>query len=256
MAFHMTPMQIAEFSTFANLADNRTRRDLAKRRITSENDYTSQFLGRLSDMIEDNSATGLTGASFKLPGSAETKLGCDAAIVLHSGGESKVAIFEAKYPRLKTRLPAWDYPQTTGTSASHFSSQLARQAAAPGWLAKFEMFFCEYESTRQPTHFENEGSTCVRHGNAVAFMNSRAVPSQVWTNTDLQAMFTAQPTFTTGELMLQFAACRDGQPKSDTEVVMLFNQYGIPPQGALHITALPEPEQDPEPTRRSRNTPG
>ena len=71
-------------------------------------------------------------------------MGCDAAIIICSNGQSKIAVFEAKWPRLATKNYQWDYYQTS-KGLSHFSDQLERQKRYNGTLAVFEMFYCEFK---------------------------------------------------------------------------------------------------------------
>lgn len=111
--------QIGELAHFAAIADREARTDLAKGYIRGENDYTSNFTGALRRIINANSTTGLTAESYLLSPSEEREMGVDGAIILSNDSNSKVAVFEAKFPRFKQVGYRWDKEQTA-SGLCHF----------------------------------------------------------------------------------------------------------------------------------------
>lgn len=104
--------QIVELAGLANLSDREARTDLAGGYIRDEDDYTSNLVGALRRNISAHSVTGLTATSFMISTEEERSIGCDAAIVVTSNGYSKIALFEAKYPRFaKPGHYRWDKGQ-------------------------------------------------------------------------------------------------------------------------------------------------
>ena len=88
--------QLEELVRLVSLADRKTRDELAGGIISGENDYTSTFTARLRDLICTHSQSGLTATSIVLPSSVEREMGGDAAILLTSGSQSKIAVFVGK----------------------------------------------------------------------------------------------------------------------------------------------------------------
>src|SRR6185437_2725485 len=107
---------------FSYYADKEARSDLIAGVIRDEDDYTSNFTGALRRNINSHSQTGLRATSYMLSTTEERRSGCDATIILSTNGMDKVALFEAKLPRLANGAGVWDYPQTS-TGLSHFSDQ-------------------------------------------------------------------------------------------------------------------------------------
>lgn len=177
--------QTQELITFANWADREARSDLAGGYIQNEDDYTSHFTGALRRIINSNSKTGLSATSLKLAACDEQKTGTDAAIIISRHGQSKVTIFEAKWPRFSKKHYKWDYAQTA-SGLSHFSDQLTRQHSYNKNFAVFEMFYCEYEFNKQPPFMNDQLSSCVWHEDAHSFMNKRSAPDNIWSQSDLQ----------------------------------------------------------------------
>jgi hypothetical protein len=119
--------QTRELVTFAYFADKEARSDLICNLIRDEDDYTSNLTGALRRNINSHSTSGLRATSHMLSTSQERRSGCDATVILTANGFTKVALFEAKLPRLTSGTSVWDYPQTA-SGLSHFSDQLDRQA--------------------------------------------------------------------------------------------------------------------------------
>lgn len=156
----LDPIQLKELAHLASLSDREVRSDLAIGAIKDENDYTSNFTSALRRNINSYSQSGLSATSFLLPHGDEREVGADAAIVLSRGNESKVAVFEAKWPRFANPGYAWDYAQTA-TGLSHFSDQLERQKRWQKTFAIFEMFYSEHPFGTQPSFLDPSGSACV-----------------------------------------------------------------------------------------------
>jgi hypothetical protein len=233
--FSMPIKQIDELCGFARIADKEARSDLALGYIVSENDYTSNFTGGLRRIINSNSKTGLSASSYLLTPPDERLTGCDAAIVITSNGYFKIAIFEAKYPRLSQPNYAWDYQQTS-TSLSHFSDQLVRQRRFARLHAVFEIFYCEWPFRKQPRYMQNSVSSCVWHDEAVAYDATRAVPQQVWSPGDLVGLLSAR-NYSIDQILRAVCECLRGQPQPSFGDIPLiareFSLFG----SVLHIDA-------------------
>lgn len=210
--FKMSSHQITELCHFARIADKEARSDLSLGFISNENDYTSNFTGALRRIINSNSKSGLSATSYVLAPSIERDIGCDAAIVITSGGQYKIAAFEGKYPRFIREGGRWDYPQTS-TGLSHFSDQLDRQASLTSSIAIFEMFYCEYPFSKQPKHMQDDLSSCVWHDDALNFENSRTNKGKVWSPKDLVAML-KKGNVTIAEILERVCECTRGAPQN------------------------------------------
>jgi len=182
--------QTEELIRFAYFSDMEIRSDLARGYIKSENDYTSNFTGALRRNINSYSRTGLSATSLMLTPVDEQRTGTDATIIITRHGESKVALFEAKWPRISDPYFQWDYPQTAN-GLSHFSDQLVRQRYYKKQFAVFEMFYCEHDFGSQPPYMQQRLSSCVWHNDAHCFMNKRAKPEAVWNQDDLVTLLKA-----------------------------------------------------------------
>lgn len=208
--FKFTEAQINEIVAFAFTADKEARSDLARDYIANENDYTSNFTGALRRIVNSNSATGLSATSFVLKGGDEQRAGCDAAIVLRSGDEAKVSLFEAKWPRIMTGHYRWDSEQTS-KGLSHFTDQLDRQSQLHKSFAVFEMFYCEAEFGKQPQFMQPNGSTCVWHEEAMAFNSGRTDREAVWGDSDIKGLLTGHKKGI-GEIFDAICRCHKGKP--------------------------------------------
>lgn len=200
--------QLEELAHLATLSDREVRSDLAIGAIKDENDYTSNFTSALRRNINSYSRSGLSATSFLLQHGEEREVGADAAIVLSRGNESKVAVFEAKWPRFANPGYAWDYPQTA-TGLSHFSDQLERQKHWHKSLAVFEMFYSEHPFGTQPPFLDASGSSCVWHEDTDAFRLHRQKPDDVWSQADLEKLLTLKRV-SIGEVMNEFGLCNQG----------------------------------------------
>jgi hypothetical protein len=205
----LNPQQITELCTMAFFADKEARSDLVRRFIRDEDDYTSNFTGALRRIINSNSQTGLSATSYMLNTSDERRTGTDATIIITRHGHSKIALFEAKLPHSGGRPRRWDYPQTAAGD-SHFSDQLARQAALRTEFAIFEIFYCDYGFGKQPAWMDNELSSCVWHTEAIAHdaQRSSRVP---WRQKDLQTLLLKSGKRIT-DILKSLADCSEGQP--------------------------------------------
>ena len=218
--------QLDELSRFAWIADREARSDLSRGYIRNEDDYTSNFTGALRRIINSNSHTGLQAVSLLLQPSEERKSGTDAAIILVRGGKSKIALFEAKWPRFKTTNYKWDYPQTA-SGKSHFSDQLARQGKYCGQFAVFEMFYCEYELGAQPSFLQADGSTCAWHTDAQTFQSKRNSADAIWKQTELQTMLSKNNS-SIAEIITKVGECLEGQPISMSDPEGIASEFGLP----------------------------
>ena len=201
--------QINELCNFADMSDEETQIDLSRGIIKNENDYTSNFTGTLRRKINSCSKTGLAAISTPslLSWSDERKTGCDAAIIVSSGGESKIAIYEAKWPRLSHKAPhRWDSIQKSN-SKSHFSDQLERQASYTSIYAVFEMFYCEWSIAhpQQLPCMQDRGSSCVWHIQAKNFDKQQRAgrKNQIWSQADVISLLQTDNA-SVGEILKKF----------------------------------------------------
>lgn len=230
--FKMKPDQILELCHYAMLSDTEIRSDLATGFIANEDDYTSNFTGAFRRNINSYSKTGLVATSKVLSASDEQMLGCDAAIIITSGGESKIAIFEAKWPRLAKPNYSWDYAQTS-TGLSHYSDQLDRQNKFNSNLAIFEIFYCEYPFGKQPSYMKDRVSSCIWHDEAFLFKNNRMSPDKVWNRADLESLL-KKGNIKIGEVMEQICQCQKGSPISMDNYESIATEFRLP-ANILHI---------------------
>ena len=242
--FSMPANQIQEICSFAHTADKEARSDLVRGFIVNENDYTSNFTGALRRIINSNSTTGLSATSHLLQPPDERLMGCDATIIITCNGYYKVATFEAKYPRISQSHYSWDYAQTS-SDISHFSDQLDRQKRFASQHAIFEMFYCEIDFGKQPSHMQAYVSSCVWHEDAVAFDSSRSSPQQVWGSTDLENML-KRGNEPIEKVLESVCECSKGEPKprfgSIPEIAKEFSLWGE----VLHIAGAEQQPEDSE----------
>jgi len=222
----MSNPQVAELCNFAHTADKEARSDLAGGFIRDEDDYTSNFTGALRRIINSNSTTGLSATSFLLGTSVERSMGCDAAVIVRSNGQVKIATFEAKLPRFTDPYHRWDYAQTS-SGLSHFSDQLERQKRFAGTLAVFEMFYCEAPFNKQPPHMQSEASSCVWHSDAIRFDSCRSASRPPWTQNELSTMLKAG-NCGIDSILRAVCECRSGEPISMPEdPTLVAREFGL-----------------------------
>ena len=180
--------------------------------IKDEDDYTSNFTGALRRNINCYSKTGIKATSYLLPTPIEQSVGCDATVIIQSKGFTKVALFEAKWPRFSKKHYAWDYKQTS-KGLSHYSDQLDRQAQQASSFAIFEMFYCEYAFHAQPAHMQDEVSSCVWHHDAIKYKNSRKNPDAIWSQSELDGLL-QKGTLSIADILIDVCQCNQGKPIS------------------------------------------
>jgi hypothetical protein len=218
--------QLEELAKWAALSDREVRIDLAIGAIKDENDYTSNFTSALRRNINSYSQSGLFATSFLLQHGVEREMGADAAIILTRGNESKVAVFEAKWPRFATAGYQWDYEQTA-SGLSHFSDQLERQKRWSGHIAVFEMFYSEHPLGTQPSFLDADGSSCVWHEDTNLFRAHRLEPDDVWTQSDLQKLLSSKRV-SIAEVMTEFGLCNQGKPFPMSEPREIGHEFRLP----------------------------
>jgi hypothetical protein len=224
----LTSGQLSELVHFAELSDREIRSDLARGFIRDENDYTSNFTGALRRNINSYSGHGLQATSILITPSEEREMGVDAAIILSRGNESKISVFEAKWPRFTEPEYEWDYQQTA-SGLSHFSDQLNRQSKLHPSIAVFEMFYCEYLFEQQPDFMQDFGSSCVWHDDAYGFKNHRARPDDIWTQRELSVMLDRRSAGI-GRVMHEFGSCRNGRPIRMIDPRSIAGEFRLPPR--------------------------
>lgn len=229
--------QARELAFFAEISDREVQTDLVAGYIANENDYTSNFTGTLRRNINAHSKTGLTATSYVLPRMDEKVMGCDAAIVLARGDRAKVLLIEAKWPRLSALGHQWDWRQTAA-GQSHFSDQLDRQSHFAGRYAIIEMFYNEQVAGAQAKGMRSARSSCVWHGNAIKFDQSRTNYPNVWSQAELLQMLQLG-TLSIGMVVTDLAACQQGTvmtlPLGNVPRLNL-SDYPLPPN-VLVVTA-------------------
>lgn len=220
---NLTPTQIQDLAYLAFISDREIRSDLVIGMIKGEDDYTSNFTGALRRNINCYSKTGIKATSYALPSPIEQSVGCDATIIIQSNGYTKVALFEAKWPRFSKKHYAWDYLQTS-TGLSHYSDQLDRQALQTSRFAIFEMFYCEYAFNTQPSHLQNEVSSCVWHHDAINYKNRRTKPDAIWKHADLDGML-KNGNLSIAEILIEVCSCKQGTPISIGEASNTIQEF-------------------------------
>jgi hypothetical protein len=218
--------QLRELMMFSAIADKEARSDLTLGYLKDENDYTSNFTGALRRIINSNSRSGLSATSFLLTHAEERQIGADAAIILTRGKQSKVAVFEGKWPRFAAVRYRWDYYQKS-VGMSHFSHQLDRQKRWSGAIAVFEMFYCEYQFGRQPPFLDKFGSSCVWHDDMQFFRGRKPNPNGVWTRRELKAVLRSK-RLTVSDVMAEFGACKKGVPIQIVDPQAIGREYDLP----------------------------
>jgi len=206
----LSPAQTRELATFALSADRETRGDAAGCHIRNEDDYTSNFTGGLRRIVNSNSLTGLSATSYLLEPTIERATGTDAVVIITRGHQSKIALFEAKLPRL-AGSSRWDYSQTS-TGLSHYSDQLERQNRLRKDFAIFEMFYSAKAFGAQPSWMQRCTSSCVWHNVAFDFAGKRSGPGP-WSDQELEALLRSQ-CLNIAEILTDICACTVGQPIS------------------------------------------
>lgn len=206
----LDPFQLDELAYLAYNSDREIRGELAIGAIKDENDYTSNFTGALRRNINSYSRSGLSATSFLLQHEVEREVGADAAIILTRGNQSKVAIFEAKWPRFATSGYRWDYQQTA-SGLSHFSDQLDRQKRWCEVFAVFEMFYSEHPPGTKLPYLVDQGSSCIWHGDIELFRSRRPNPNAVWNQNELQILLSSKKV-NIAKVMIEFGQCNVGRP--------------------------------------------
>ncbi|ESS73123.1 hypothetical protein MGMO_35c00190 [Methyloglobulus morosus KoM1] len=191
-------------------ADRSIRSELSIGLIADENDYTSNFTAEFRRQINAKAISGLTAISYKVNGSIERKTGADACIILSNHSEAKMCLFEAKLPRLSTKVNAWDSIQKS-TSQSHFSSQLQRQKRYKSCFAIWEMFYCDNEFKKQPAPFLDFVSSCITHDEAFNYDDlSRSNRYAAWTDSELIDMHDKSTIYQVDDLIESVCMCNMG----------------------------------------------
>jgi hypothetical protein len=209
------------------MVDQSVRDDLNKGFITSERDYVSNLTSGIRH------AWGWLGFravcyARSLKGNEENWLGCDALIVLRSGAEVKVGLFEAKWPRLAKDRYKWDYLQADrflGTMESHFTNQLNRQRGWHRQAAIWELFILEHLTGDEPPYFDASGATCVWHSTAYKFDSHRRKSGRIWDRDELKKLLeydhrrAPNPDNNLRDILAKICACRAGSK-------IVVNSYG------------------------------
>lgn len=213
-------MSNATYHTISNLAycaDMCTRWELVNKVIVDERDYVSNLTSKIRNFYLQVGLSCFSHAQT-LPNAVSQRVGCDALIVCNMGSKSKICLFEAKWPRLtKSSSHSWDSIQK-GSSISHFSDQLQRQAAWSKYAAIWELFISESPFGQQPHPLIDDwGSTCICHNIAKHYDQTRD-RNLVWKSSELTNIMSPNPRgfFSSNwgrnirEMLLRVLYCRAG----------------------------------------------
>lgn len=221
-------------------ADRMVRSDLVLGLISHENDYTSNLTCTIRRQINCKlNFKELRATSLVLKQSVEREAGCDACILLSNADtqEFKVGLFEAKWPRLKTKTKAWDQWHPKGKvlpparKVSHFSEQLRKQASLPVKFAVWEIFYCDYPFGEQPSWMVEKTSSCVWHRDAYKQDQSRS-PHSRWTDKDLEALLTGR-AMQIDHVVKEICLCQEGTKLSGNDYQRILADYDLPAECLL-----------------------
>ncbi|MEH0166712.1 hypothetical protein [Roseateles microcysteis] len=215
----------------AHWADKLVRADLIEGIIVSENDYTSNFTSALRREIDARAIPGLRAKIQVLNPSAERELGADACVILQNQSHFKASIFEAKWPRLSTHVNTWDSRQKS-TGESHFQSQLLRQRMQRHNTAIWEMFYCEFPFSKQPSYMPGEGSACVWHEDAFRTAAVRLDPHDPWTDDELMALLEAHG-IAIADIFAALCECTKGKALPINRYEVAFGDGGAPHEALI-----------------------
>jgi len=225
----------------AEWADKLTRADLVAGVIVSENDYTSNLTAALRREINARSIPGLTARIQVLEPLIERRVGADGCIILSNSREFKAGIFEAKWPRLSSKINSWDSLQHS-SKASHFDDQLERQHSAADHLAIWEMFYSEHPFGEQPEYMPNEGSACVWHDTAYAASSKRESNNVPWTDVELEKLLKGNSN-TLADIIGEICECKRGKPMAEESYSRALSNF-IVPREALVISYKTSPQNN------------
>ncbi len=223
------PRKIIDLISFcAFKADMRSRKELSKGWISRENDYTSNFIGMFRRNVEDLDVQGLDAKIAVLGQGDEQAFGADACVILKNKTHCKVAIFEAKWPRLSFPNYRWDSLQGK-TKKSHFSSQIIRQRPFFPKVAIWEMFYCEFPITLQPSYMPPSGSACIWHDDAYNFVLNRGLKSLPWSSAELTGLLQQQQKpLTISDVISTICECSQGEIMPIGEELNAFGDEPLP----------------------------
>jgi hypothetical protein len=175
--------------------DTNVRNDLSKGVIADERDCVSRLVSHLNYPFGILTHVIFKNLSFKSewfaqvnPGFLERKFGCDFMIVFEVNNQIKIALIEAKWPRvIKDPKYKWDYTQKSN-KISHFSDQILRQSNWSDQAFIWEMFFYEEKPNIINSPFDQYASTCIPHQFALSEINSNSSLMNLWNNNDLKTL--------------------------------------------------------------------
>jgi hypothetical protein len=172
--------------------DIAVRTDLSRGIIADERDYVSRMVthmnypfGILTNVIFKDLLIKSEWFAQVNSSSLEQKFGCDFMIVFEVNNQVKVALIEAKWPRVIINPNyCWDYIQKSN-KISHFTDQINRQSNWTNLAFIWEMFFYEESPTIESNPFDKYASTCIPHSFALDAVKSNSNLSSLWDNNDL-----------------------------------------------------------------------
>jgi hypothetical protein len=232
----LPPNQAQDLFWLAALSDKEARSDLAAGFVHDEDDYTSTLVGSLRRNINSYSQSGLKATSYMVSTRVERRSGCDAAIIVTSGGNTKITVFEAKLPDFRNGAHGWDYSQTA-TGLSHYSDQLQRQLLLPKDFAVFEIFYCDYPFGHQPAYMLDAGSSCIWRDDASIYDSQRTRHPNPWSGGELTAMLNQFTKRSFADMLRAVADCQAGLPISTMRGMVAAGEYQLDGH-ILEITAV------------------
>lgn len=220
--------------------DTNVRNDLYKGVIADERDCVSRLVshlnypfGILTQVIFGNLQLKSEWFTQVNSGSLERKFGCDFMIAFEVDNKVKIALIEAKWPRvIKDPKYNWDYLQKSNKT-SHFTDQIRRQSNWTNQAFIWEMFFYEEKPNIINTPFDQYASTCIPHSFAMNEINTNPNLSVLWDNNDLNNLI--QNTQTNGyqgrnetnlrTMIYNLLRCKYGTPIKIDEYDRSINLY-------------------------------
>lgn len=160
-----------------------TRKELHSNNISNERDYVSNLTSNLRHIYRKWGIPNYVYSKV-LPDNTERRLGCDGLIMVKIDSILKIALFEAKWPRLLLD-PKYQWDKIDKNGISHFSNQLNKQSIWSKYFYIFELFIMEHDFTLQPLNFDDWGSTCISHKKAYLFDRMYRKSNIKWKNVDL-----------------------------------------------------------------------
>lgn len=86
------------------------------------------------------------------------------------------------------------------------------------------MFYCEYAFNTQPSHLQNEVSSCAWHHDVISYKNARTKPDAIWKHADLDVML-KKGSLSIAEILIEVCRCNQGSPISIGEASNTIQEF-------------------------------